>query len=68
MNHSKMTITVLNTPVIEKKTLWKQERQIVPRYARLTPCCNHLRNFIAIASIVLEICTGQNSNMKINKG
>ena len=46
----------------------KQERQIVARYARLTPSCNHPRNFIAIASLILEICTRQNSSMKINKG
>ena len=26
------------------------------------------QNFIIIASIVLEICSGQNSSMKINKG
>ena len=31
----------------------EQERQIVAKYARLTPSCNHPRNFIA--SIVLEI-------------
>ena len=46
----------------------KQEPQIVARYARLTPSCNHPRNFITIPSIVLEICSGQNYNMKINKG
>ena len=28
----------------------------------------HPQNFIIIASIVLEICSGQNSSMKINKG
>ena len=28
----------------------------------------HPQNFITIASIVLEICSGQNSSMKINKG
>ena len=28
----------------------------------------HPKNFITLASIVLEICSGQNSNMKINKG
>ena len=28
----------------------------------------HPQNFITIASIVLEICTGQNSSMKINNG
>ena len=28
----------------------------------------HQPNFITIASIVLEICSGQNSSMKINKG
>ena len=28
----------------------------------------HPQNFITIASIVLEICSGQNSIMKINKG
>ena len=38
------------------------------RYARLTPSCNHPRNFITIASKVLEICTGQKISMKINKG
>ena len=43
----------------------EQERQIV---ARLTPSCNHPRNFIAIANTVLEICTAQNSSMKIIKG
>ena len=46
----------------------KQEQQIVTRYALLTPGCNYPQNFITIASIVLEICTGQNSGMKINKG
>ena len=46
----------------------EQEQQIVAKYARLTQSCNHPRNFIAIASIVLEICVGQNSSMKINKG
>ena len=35
----------------------KQERQIVAKYARLTPSYNHPRNFLAVASIVLEICT-----------
>ena len=28
----------------------------------------HPQNFITIASIVMEICSGQNSSMKINKG
>ena len=28
----------------------------------------HPQNFITIGSIVLEICTGQNSSMKENKG
>ena len=28
----------------------------------------HPQNFITIASILLEICSGQNSSMKINKG
>ena len=28
----------------------------------------HPQNFITIVSIVLEICSGQNSSMKINKG
>ena len=28
----------------------------------------HPQNFITIASVVLEICSGQNSSMKINKG
>ena len=46
----------------------EQERQIVTKYARLTPSCNHPQNFIAITSIVLEICTRQNSSMKIDKG
>ena len=46
----------------------EQELQIVAKYARLTPSCNHPGNFIAKAIIVLEICTGQNSSMKINKG
>ena len=46
----------------------EQERQVVAKYARLTSSCNYPQNFIAIASIVLEICTGQNSSMKINKG
>ena len=43
-------------------------RQIVARYACLIPSCNHPQNFIATASIALEICNGQNSSMKINKG
>ena len=53
---------------LECKISNKQERQIVAKYARLTPSYNHPRNFIAIASIVLEICTWQNSSMEINKG
>ena len=28
----------------------------------------HPQNFISIASIVLEICSGQKSSMKVNKG
>ena len=36
--------------------LLKQERQIVARYARLTPSCK------------AGACTGQNSSMKNNKG
>ena len=28
----------------------------------------HPQNFITMANIVLEICSGQNSSMKINKG
>ena len=28
----------------------------------------HQQNFITLASIVLEICAGQNSSMKKNKG
>ena len=28
----------------------------------------HPQNFITLASIVLEICSGQNSSMKISKG
>ena len=28
----------------------------------------HPQNFLTIAGIVLEICSGQNSSMKINKG
>ena len=46
----------------------KQERLIVAKYASLTPSYNHPRNFITIVSTVLEICSGQNSGMKINKG
>ena len=46
----------------------EQERQIVERYTRLTSSCNHPHNLIAIAAILLEICTGQNVSMKINKG
>ena len=44
-----------NLCLIGQKTLWKQERQIVARYARLTPCCK------------AGACTGQNSSMKNNK-
>ena len=35
----------------------EQERQIVAKYAHLAPSYNHSRNFTAIASIVLQICT-----------
>ena len=47
------------TPLRHKpfENIREQERQIVAKYARLTPSYNHPRNFIAIASIVLEICT-----------
>ena len=33
----------------------EQERQIVAKYARLTPSYNHPRNFIAIASIDMHL-------------
>ena len=59
--------TVENTVEQVENTV-EQERQIDARYARLTPSCNHPRNFITIASIVLEICSGKNSRMKINEG
>ena len=39
-----------------EKNIVKQERQIVARYARLTPSCK------------AGACTGQNSSMKNNKG
>ena len=48
----------------EVKNIVEQERQIVTRYACLTPSCNLPQNFIAIASIVLEIYIGQISSMK----
>ena len=37
------------------------------KIAHLTPSCNHPQNFIAMASRVLEICTGQNSSMEKQK-
>ena len=40
-----------------KGNYFEQERQIVGKYAHLTPSYNHPRNFIAIASIVLELGT-----------
>ena len=49
-------------------THFEQERQTVARYARLTPSCNQTRNFIAIASIILEIFTGKNLSMKKTQG
>ena len=52
---------------LPRSTRKKQERQTFARYARLTPGCNLPRNFITIASIVLEICTGQNLRKKIHK-
>ena len=41
---------------VEMENIRKQERQIVARYARLTPSCK------------AGACTGQNSSMKNNKG
>ena len=41
---------------VEMENIRKQERQIVARYARLTPSCKD------------GACTGQNSCMKNNKG
>ena len=43
------------TWLYEYKQIPKQERQIVARYARLTPSCK------------AGACTGQNSSMKNNK-
>ena len=42
--------------MINQLTAHEQERQIVARYARLTPSCK------------AEACTKQNSSMKNNKG
>ena len=42
------------------------KRVMVPMHC--TPLDENPQNFITIASIVLEICSGQNSSMKINKG
>ena len=41
---------------VERQLNDKQERQIVARYAHLTPSCK------------AGACTGQNSSMKNNKG
>ena len=48
----------------------KKARKSYGSYALYSPLIRsiHPQNFITIASIVLEICTGQNSSMKINKG
>ena len=45
----------------------KQELQFMCTALPLMKCI-HPQNFITIASIVLEIRSGQNSSMKINKG
>ena len=42
--------------LLAEKNLMEQERQIVARYACLTPSCK------------AGACTGQNSSMKNNKG
>ena len=59
-----MSLNKFLTRSVAKSTRAANYRKICP----LTPSCNHPRNFIAKASIVMEICTGQNSSMKINKG
>ena len=54
---------------ITKKKKKKQTRVML--HVHCTPPSMrsfHPQNFITIASIVLEICSGQNSSMKINKG
>ena len=53
LNEAQMMISVSD----RIENIMEQERQIVAKYARLTPSYNHPRNLIAIASIVLEICT-----------
>ena len=53
INVAQMMISVTD----RVENIVEQERQIVTKYAPLTPSYNHPRNFIAIASIVLEICT-----------
>ena len=52
--HKMPTLTLADKKAFEN--IVEQERQIVARYARLTPSCK------AVA------CTGQNSSMKKNKG
>ena len=52
----KKKLFFLSRFVLSIKSLNKQERQIVARYARLTPSCK------------ARACTGQNSSMKNNKG
>ena len=50
------------TQKLSKQELWS--------YALRSPLMRsiHPQNFITLASIVLEICSGQNSSMKINEG
>ena len=56
MSHGHQKNGSLHKFSIRSNIKQKQERQIVARYARLTPSCK------------AGACTGQNSSMKNNKG
>ena len=60
----------------KKKKKKKKQRAITQRLSKQESCALHSplmrsihpQNFITVASIVLDICTGQKSSMKVNKG
>ena len=63
-NHSLFSLRDMH----RKKSKYKKKQRAITEKLSKKERSFHPQNFITIAIIVLEICSGQNSSIKINKG
>ena len=70
MHRTKVKYENKQRAIIKKKKKKKKANKSYGSCALHPPLMRsiHPQNFITLASIVLEICSRQNSSMKINKG